>query len=171
MAFNNKGGHEVHHLGGKAINWKNPPKPNARCQWSKRDTSGRVVTGSFRTLCHFNRLNNLATSHLHSNLTIIQPPYNTGVAASAGTHEFDACADVYLPGVGWYRAQRFLRANGFGCWYRHPPAFPYHIHGFTLPLQEGKSRADDFQTGHFTVGLYVDGGWSRYGRQSATSQL
>lgn len=168
----NPGGHEAHLLGGKVIDWKHPPRANVRVQWSKRDTSGRVVTGSLRHVCHLNRLNNLAVKHgWKSGIVIIQPAYNTTVAASAGTHDADACVDLYIPGADWWKAQAFLRAHGLGCWLRRPPAFPWHIHGLTLPPQSGHVRADDFRDGGFSVGLYVDGGVSRYGTQRSSSQL
>lgn len=171
MAFKNAGGEEVVHLDGSPINWHTPPKPHEKVRWSKHDTSGRQVTGSLRTIAHFNRLNNLAHTRLGSSFAVIQPPYNTGVPASAGTHDYDACVDCYLPGIAWYRAQHFLRANGLGCWVRTPPAFPWHIHGFTIPPQSGQVCADDFRDGGFKVGLYVDGGISLYGGQRSSSQL
>lgn len=171
MMFTNQGGAEVLHLDGSKINWHNPPKANAKVQWSRRDTSGRRVTGSFRTIAHINRLNNLTHHKFGKPFQIIQPPFNTSVPASAGTHDYDACIDCYIPGVGWYTAQHFLRANGLGCWVRKPPLFPYHIHGFTIPPQSGKVRADDFRDGGFKVGLYVDGGITLYGNQRSSSQL
>jgi len=168
----NIGGHEVQKMNGGKIAWKNPPRPNVRCRWSKRDTSGRLVTGSFRHIAHLNRLNNLAVKKgWKSGIVIIQPAYNKTVAASAGTHDFDACVDLYIPGVDWWKQQAFLRANGLGCWYRHPPSFPYHIHGMTIPPQSGQVRADDFRDGGFKVGLYVDGGYSQYGSLRSSSQL
>lgn len=174
MTYSNAGGHEVQQFGGRPINFHAPPKPNTRVQWSKRDTSGRVVTGSFRTIALLNRLNNLAVGNRHwkSGIAVIQPPYNTTCAASAGTHDKDACVDLYVPGVDWYAAQAFLRRNGFACWYRHPPTFPYHIHGLVLPPQgPSSSRSDDFRHGGFDVGLYVDGGASAYGSVRASSQI
>jgi hypothetical protein len=168
----NPGGHEVHQLGGKPIFWKNPPKANARCQWSKRTTGGKMVTGSFRHIAHLNRLNNQSVNRFKTGIAVIQPAYNSTVAASAGTHDYDACADIYIPGVEWWKAQGFFRARGFGCWYRHPPTFSLsHIHGFTIPPASGKVRADDYRDGGFTVGLYVDGGVSRYGSLRSSSQL
>lgn len=164
--------HEAQLLDGKPIDWHNPPAANERVQWSKRTTAGRPVTGSLRTICHLNRLNNLALGRFKTGIAIIQPSYNTGVPASAGTHDYDACVDLYIPGVEWYTAQAFLRRNGFGCWYRHEPDFPeQHIHGFTLPNQSGVVRADDFRDGSFRVGLYVDGGISASGHQTSSSQL
>lgn len=171
MTYTNPGGEEVRLLGGGKINWANPPHANAKVQWSRKDTSGRTVTGSLRTIAHLNRLNNLAHAKFGKPLMIIQPPFNTSVPASAGTHDYDACVDCYIPGVAWYTAQHFLRANGLGCWVRTPPLFPYHIHGFTIPPQSGKERADDFRDGSWKVGLYVDGGISLYGNQRSSSQL
>lgn len=162
---------ECLYAGGKRVNWRNPPKANAKCLWSKRSMYGKKVYGSFRTICFLNRLNNLAIDKYGRGIEVIQPPYNTTVAASAGTHDEDACADIYIPGVGWWEQQRFFRANGFGCWYRHRPLFGNHIHGFVLPPMSGKVRSDDFRDGHFEVGKYVDGGISTSGRKYTSSQV
>jgi hypothetical protein len=67
-------------------------------------------------------------------IRIIQGCYNTSVAASAGTHDYDACLDVEIVGMSWYDAQRFLRANGWAAWVRTPAqGFSYHIHMIALP--------------------------------------
>ena len=157
--------------GGGKINFKHPPKPTAMAQWSKKDSSGRTVKGSFRTICHINRLNNLAVEKFGTGLVIIQPPFNKGVEASKGTHDFDACIDVHIPDVGFHAQQRFFRANGLGCWYRHEPLFSNHIHGFTLPPREGHVVSDDFSVQGFKVGTFIDGGVSTAGSLIASSQL
>lgn len=168
----NSGGHEVRHLDGSRINWDRPPESNFRVLWSKRDWQGDRVTGSLRTICHLNRLNNLAVNRgWTQGLVIIQPPYNGGVDASAGTHDLDCVVDCYIPGLGWWATQRFLRANGLGCWYRHPPTFGNHVHGFTLPPRERSDVSDDFRTAGLKVGVYVDGGWSTRGGRVASSQI
>jgi len=142
--------HEAQHLHGETIHWgddQNRPLSTTRVRWSKRDRDGDLVTGSLRTICHLNRLNNLALKKFSTEIVIIQPPYNTGVSASVGTHDLDCCVDLHIPGIGWLTQQRFFRANGLGCWYRHPPEFTgRHIHGFTLPKPEGTSHLDDFAT-------------------------
>ena len=157
--------------GGERVNWHHPPGATAMAQWSKRDESGRTVRGSFRTICHINRLNNLAQEKFGTGLSIIQPPFNTTVPASRGTHDFDACIDVHIPNVGFFEQQRFFRANGLGCWYRHPPLFGNHIHGFTLPPREGQVISDDFRVHGFEVGEFVDGGVSTKGSTTASSQI
>ncbi|MGH8837008.1 MAG: hypothetical protein ACRDWG_18730 [Actinomycetes bacterium] len=144
--------HEAQHLHGETIHWDNHPLSTTRVRWSKRDRDGDLVTGSLRTICHLNRLNNLAIKKFDTEIVIIQPPYNTGVEASKGTHDFDCCVDLHIPEVNWWTQQRFFRANGLGCWYRFPPTFGHHIHGITLPKPEGTSHLDDFAT---KVGWYV----------------
>lgn len=163
--------HEVHYLDGSPINWHKPPKATQIVSWSKLDAYGRKVQGSFRTMCHLNRLNNLALKKYGVQITIIQPDWNTGVPASAGTHNFDSCWDLWIPGVGPWEQQRFFRANGFACWYRHPPLFGNHIHGFTLPHRSGKIVTDDFKTLGVKVGLYIDGGVTTEGHVVASSQI
>ncbi len=155
-------------MGGKPINWLKPPKATDMVLWQHQ---GRRYKGSFRTVCHMVRLNNLAKARFGREITVIQPDWNTGVPASAGTHDFDATWDVYIPGVDWWVQQRFFRRNGFACWFRHPPLFGYHIHGFSLPPQEGQSRSDDFKVHGFKVGIYVDGGYSSRGRLITSSQI
>jgi hypothetical protein len=158
-------------LTGKAINWDNPPKASARVKWSQPTSGGKPVTGSLRTIAHLDHLDNLARKKFGSGIVVIQPPYNTTVKESAGTHDFDACLDLHIPGVDWRTQERFLRANGFACWWRRPPAFGHHIHGFTLPPQEGLSVSDDFSVAGFKVGRYVDGGYSLFGSMVASSQI
>lgn len=162
MARRIKQPHEVRHLNGRPINWRNPPDPTRMCGWSKRTQRGKPIKGSFRTLCHMNRLNNLALRKFGEELVVIQPDWNKGVAASAGTHDFDSVWDIFIPGVGWWDQQRFFRANGLGCWYRHPPLFGNHIHGMTLPVPEGKVRGDDFAVRGFKVGVFVPGQLTDY---------
>lgn len=161
----------VRYLNGRRVNWRKPPPANKKMLWRDRTMYGRPVYGSFRTLCHLDRLDRLARRKYGKGIVVIQSAYNTSVAASAGTHDYDACLDIYIPGVSWWEQQRFFRANGFACWYRHPPLFGNHIHGFTLPEREGKSISDDYKVHGFKVGKYVDGGHSLYGRLVTSSQI
>lgn len=142
---------EVLWLSGRKINWANPPEATKMVKWSKPTIYGGRVQGSLRTIAHIDRLNNLAVAKFGSGLNVIQSCYNRGVAASAGTHDYDAVLDVYIPGVNWWKQQAFLRANGFWCWYRHCPDFcgNEHIHGFTAPANGHKFRT--------RVGIYVPG--------------
>lgn len=158
-------------LAGKPIDWANPPAPTTRVMWSQRTSGGKPVTGSLRTIAFIDHLFVLAMKKYNSPLIVIQPPYNTGVSASAGTHDYDACFDWYIPNVPWREQERFARANGMADWWRRPPAFGNHQHGFPLPPREGASISDDFSVGGFKVGKYVDGGWSLYGREVTSSQL
>lgn len=148
--------HEVVWRSGKPINWLKPPKANRRVKWTKRDMYGREVTGSFYHICHLNRLNNLAVKRFGVEIVIIQPPFNKTVPASAGTHDFDMVDDLFIPGVSWWDQQRFFRANGFWCWYRHAPLFGNHIHGGSIPPHTGNSLSD-YERGGFKVGVYVPG--------------
>ena len=163
--------HEVRYLNGKPINWRKPPAPNKMCSWSKKTTSGKPIKGTFWTLCHLNRLNNLAIKKFGVEIQVIQPDWNTGVAASAGTHDFDSTWDLWIPGVDPWVQQRFFRANGLAGWMRKPPTFGWHYHGFTLPKPEGKVRTDDFKMMGVKVGIYVDGGVSSRGGLITSSQI
>lgn len=161
----------VVHMDGRPINWHNPPKATDQVMWTKRTTSSQTIHGSFRTICHLDRLNRLAYLRYGVGISVIQRDWNTGVPASAGTHDFDSVFDVWINGVDPWEAQRFLRRNGFGCWVRKPPLFGWHLHGFTLPLREGTSISDDFEVHGFKVGVYVDGGYSTHGSLVTSSQL
>lgn len=158
-------------LAGNPINWAKPPAATTKVMWSKKDKSGRKVTGSFRTICHIEYLDQHAHKHYRKGISIFQPPYTKGYKPSAGTHDYDACIDVEIPGLPWLKQQRFFRLHGLGCWWRKPPTFINHIHGFTLPPQEGVVRSDDYAIAGFTVGKYIDGGWSLYGRKVASAQI
>lgn len=161
----------VRYLSGRKVNWRKPPAPNRKMRWRHKTMYGRPVYGSFRTLCHLDRVDRLARKRFGQGVVVIQSAYNSTVAASAGTHDYDACLDVYIPGVSWWRQQLFFRANGWGAWYRHPPQFGNHIHMLSLPEREGESISDDYRVHGFKVGKYVDGGHSLYGREVTSSQL
>lgn len=158
-------------LAGRPIDWTNPPAATARVQWSQKTGGGKPVTGSLRTIAHLDHLNDLAVKRWGRGIVVIQPPYNAGVKASAGTHDYDACSDLHIPDVGWRDQETWLRANGYGCWWRRPPAFGHHIHGFTLPPREGRDVNDDWKIHGFKVGRFVDGGWSTLGRKAYSSQI
>lgn len=158
-------------LAGKPIDWAKPPKATDRVMWSRRTTYGKAITGSLRSIAHLDHLNELAKMKFGTDIVVFQGPYNTGVKASAGTHDYDACSDMYIPSVSWAEQNEFFRSNGHGGWVRTPPAFSYHWHGFTLPPREGRDVSDDFRSAGFTVGKYVDGGWSLYGRAGHSSQI
>lgn len=159
-------------LAGKQINWDKPPAAKTRVMWSRKTSSGKRVTGSLRTIAHLDHLDTLAVKKYGKHIVVFQPPYNTGVKASAGTHDYDACLDGYIPGVSWREQERFFRANGAGAWWRNKSqGFSNHIHWLVLPPREGKDVSDDFRTAGFKVGKYVDGGWSTKGRRFVSSQI
>lgn len=158
-------------LSGKPIDWAKPPKPTTRVLWSKRDIYGRQVTGSLRLIAHLDHTYELAVKKFGAGVVVIQRAYNKGVKASAGTHDYDMCLDVYIPGVPWSEQQKFFRANGWGAYWRKAPLFSNHIHMFSLPEREGSNRSDDYRQGGFKVGYLVDGGWALYGKVVGSSQL
>lgn len=112
--------------------------------------AGRTFRATRRTAAHLEwTIERLAADHPDARLVLIQTCYNTGVEASAGTHDLDAVFDVWLEGVDWRDAQRWLREHGWAAWFRYPPTFGYHIHMVSLgyPGQ---------------VGIYVPGQVSDY---------
>lgn len=152
----------------RKINWAKPPPATRRVSSDVIAGDGVRFTGSFRTVCHMAWLmERLAVDHPGATLHIIQPPYHTGVSASAGTHDRDACSDVWIFGLGPREAEHWLNWHGFWCWWRHTGSWAspsaWHIHGFTAP-------ADRL---HFAtkVGVYVDGGVSLFGHPVTSSQI
>lgn len=166
-------GTEVLDLNGHPINWEKARKwnPAAIVKWSKRTTGGKEIRGSLRTICFLERLNRRSLERFGVGTEIIQGCYNIGVEASAGTHNLDAVVDYWIPGVDPWTQQRFGRANGMGVWYRHPPTFGQHQHGFVLPPSSGPDHSRDFDRAGLAVGVYVDGGWSTEGSRVTSSQI
>ncbi|WP_426243664.1 hypothetical protein [Nocardioides sp. LHG3406-4] len=76
----------------------------------------------------------LAKKHPGARLIVIQPPWNTGVPQSAGTHDMCSAFDVQIVGLGWWEAQRFLRAHRWAAFYRWftPRLWSDHIHMLSL---------------------------------------
>lgn len=70
-----------------------------------------------------------------SDFFVIQPSYNTGVDASKGTHDFDACCDFGIFGMSYHEASQFARRWGIANWNRLPSQGPWneHDHGFPIP--------------------------------------
>lgn len=154
---------------GNKIDWAAPPKANAIVLW---EHAGRRYSATFRNACHMELLNDEAVRLYGQPLYVNQPCHNTGVAASAGTHDKWEVWDLTIPSVAWDTQNRFFRTRGFGGWVRTPAqGFPYHYHGFTLPVREGESVSDDFKMAGVEVGQYVDGGYSLYGRLVTSSQI
>lgn len=94
---------------------------------------GRTFRTGRRTAAHLLwTIKQLERLHPAARLVVIQPTYNVGVAASAGTHDKDSALDVQIVGLDWWAAQRFLRAHGWAAWVREPPTFGWHIHMLSL---------------------------------------
>lgn len=76
----------------------------------------------------------LARRFTDDTLVVIQPPFNTTVSASAGTHDKCSAFDVQIVGMFWTAAQRFLRESGWAAWYRPAQAglWSDHIHMVSL---------------------------------------
>jgi len=143
-------------LGGKPIDWEDKRlDPKMLVQWKPDHGSiPKQYKASLRTCAHQDYMDLRAFRRYGTGIAVIQTPYNTGVPASAGTHDYDCMRDWWIPGVAWWETQRFGRALGEFVWYRHPPLFGNHCHGGTLPIPEGNVRSDDFAT---RVGIYVPG--------------
>lgn len=134
-----------------------------------RTIAGHTFRCSNRTAWHLRwTLFVLALRFPKARLEILQTCYHTGVAASAGTHDYDCVFDVWvyggkLGGDPW-RAQRFLRAHGWAAWFRHTGSFAdaWHIHMISLPTGlSANPTADEVSAAYkrlgIRVGVYVPG--------------
>lgn len=94
---------------------------------------GKYVTGSLFAIAWLDWVDAIAVRMFGVHIHVIQPPFNTGVVLSAGTHDKDGAFDVSIPGVGWWKAQRFLRAHFGWFWFRHTGPWAsrssWHLHG------------------------------------------
>lgn len=114
------------------------PDPAGRITYRKPNVFGSSFQCGQRTAAHIDATQmRLEVVRPGAELQIIQGCYNTGVAASAGTHDFDAVLDVQLVINGglvdWDWSQRFLRESGWAAWHRTPAqGFGHHIHMVSL---------------------------------------
>lgn len=158
-------------LAGVPIDWANPPPANTKVMWSRRTTSGRPVYGTLRAIAWLDHVNDLSMKRFGRGVDVIQSAFNTGVAASEGTHDFAECYDVRIAGVPWLDQQAFFRANGAGAYARVAGWTTPHIHLFVLPPVSAGTVSLRFRNAGIKVGKYVDGGWSVYGRVVGSSQI
>ncbi|KAB1162300.1 peptidoglycan-binding protein [Micromonospora sp. AMSO12t] len=90
-------------------------------------------------------------------LTITQGSYNTGVGASAGTHDGGGALDLSVNGLSSAtrtEVLRRLRTVGFAAWLRTPSQgdWPYHIHAIAL-ADTDQSTGAQHQAGDYYLGL------------------
>lgn len=105
---------------------------------SKTTIADETFRCSARTSAHLRwTVAQLRKRHPKARLEIIQPCYNVGVKASAGTHDKDCAFDVEIDGLTWWNAQRFLRSCGWAAWFRHTGQWAdeskWHIHMVSIP--------------------------------------
>jgi len=138
---------QILELNGKPVT--NFGNPDRKVKWSKLSIYSHTVYGSLRSIAHLDDTSKKSDKHFGHEVEIIQGAYNTTIAASAGTHDYDACYDVFIPMQDWSESQRFLRSQGWAAWWRYPPIMTNHIHMVSL--------------GYTTrVGTYVPGQVSDY---------
>lgn len=141
----------------KPINWFDPPPATRRVASDLIAGDGKRFTGSMRTVCHWAWMTErLAHDHPKATLHMIQPCYNTGVPASAGTHDLDCATDSWIYGLSPLDGQRWLRRHGLDCWWRHTGPWAarddWHYHGFPEPVGSGFAT----RVGIFLPGQLVD---------------
>jgi len=137
---------------------------------------GKTFRASKRTISHLKWTRfRLAARHPRARLRVIQGSYNTGVAASAGTHDYDAVLDVEIVGLDWLKAQAFLRACGWAAWWRRSGQWSspnaWHIHMISIPsgLDGSPSEAEilaAYRRLGIRVGRFVPGQVRDYYRRA-----
>lgn len=90
-----------------------------------------------------------AEKRLGYELTIIQGSYNSGVSASAGTHDGGGAVD--LSAWDWERKCRILRQEGWAAWHRPtiPRLWNEHIHGIQYDNKRLSSGAQSQVTQYY----------------------
>jgi hypothetical protein len=120
----------------------------------------------------------LKAKHPSAQLHILQASYHTGYAPSAGTHDFDGVLDVWIEGLSWSQAQRFLRSQGWAAWHRTTAQgfTSEHIHMATIPAGlSGRPTAQQVGAAYKALGLkvgkFIDGGITSQGKVIGSSQI
>lgn len=118
----------------------------APCRVVTATWNGRTFTAGTRTWAHLFRTQEALTRRYPNYyLYVIQGSYNKGVAASAGSHDFDGTLDVAVVNrrTGrkmWIRGLRLLRRCGWAAWWRNSGSWAnpsdWHIHMTSLGCQE-----------------------------------
>jgi hypothetical protein len=106
--------------------------PRETIRWQRKaDVWGDPVVGSRATIAQLEDTDQKCIAKYGHGVEILQGCFNTDVPASAGTHDFDRCVDMFIPRVDWLESQRFLRSPCLWmAWFRQPPTFSSkHIHG------------------------------------------
>jgi hypothetical protein len=91
-----------------------------------------------------------------STLTLTQGSYNSGNAASAGTHDGGGALDISVTGLSTATRTtvvRQLRTVGFAAWLRNPSQgdWPYHIHAIAISDTD-QSTGAQHQAGDYYLG-------------------
>lgn len=111
-----------------APTWVNAPEPAH--DYTKTTYGGKKVNQRTKVM-----LERAAKLYGHA-FSLTQGSYNTGVAASAGTHDRGGVVDVSTSGMDShkrYAAAMALRKAGFFAWVRTPnQGFAYHIHAVAI---------------------------------------
>lgn len=132
------------------------------CRVVETVLNGRRVVAGERTMALVLYADWWLRTHVGCYLYVVQSAYNTGVEASAGTHDFDGCLDFYIIRIKsgrkvWIKGQRWLRRLHWFAWLRNTGAWyrpsSWHFHAVCIGVSETCK-----------VGVYVPGqeddGWN-----------
>lgn len=132
--------------GGKAPATKPTPTPPVTDTVASEPPADyrRVTYGgkrvNVRTQVMLDRARGLMSSSGQFRLT--QGSYNSGVSASAGTHDGGGVVDIDTGGLNVNATLLALRRAGFAAWFRTPnEGFAYHIHAVAIGDREMSSGA------------------------------
>lgn len=130
------------------------------CRVVTGTVGGRTITAGECTMAHLIAFDDWLRKRKGCYLVVLQGAYNTGVAASAGTHNYDTCIDflVVRTKTGrrqWIRGQRMARYFDWDSWWRHTGTWyqpsSWHHHGISHPAFVGGCP-----TGIYVPGQHAD---------------
>jgi hypothetical protein len=108
-----------------ASNYESQPEPPMNM--SRTWYGGRLVNQRTKVLLE------RAAEIYGQDFTLTQGSYNTGVRASAGTHDGGGVVDINTDGLNIAKAVLALRKAGFAAWHRTPAqGFSHHIHACAI---------------------------------------
>lgn len=121
------------------------PKPPASSAGEPAHNYGRTSYGGRTVNQRTKVMLQDAASKFGSGFSLTQGSYNTGVGASAGTHDGGGVVDISVSGMssaGRKAAVQALRKAGMAAWLRTPAdGFAYHIHAVAIGDREMSSAA------------------------------
>ncbi len=146
-----------------SVDFSEPPAPPAGSEpahnYTRTSWSGRTINQRTKDML------NVAQTASGIGINLSQGSYNTGVSASAGTHDGGGVVDIANTDTKLLKA---LRQAGFAAWIRTPAeGFSYHIHACAIGDKEMAGSAKNQITSYFNG----RNGLANNGRDTAPSSV